>query len=75
MHRGRLQPEVVRALHLKAVYPDVQLAVVIGGVGVPGDDRGLVDVRAAVTGVQPEQRQQFEEVDVPADSDLLPGGG
>jgi hypothetical protein len=73
VHRGRLQPEMVRSFYLDPVHADVRRRLPAGGAYVTGDDGGLVDVRAAVARVQPEQRQQLEQVDVLADGDFLPG--
>jgi hypothetical protein len=72
MRRPGLDHEMVGPLDLKPVDADVLLAEVLRVGGIPGDDGGLVEVGPAVMGVEPEDRQQLEQVDVPRHRDLLP---
>ncbi|GAA1850544.1 hypothetical protein GCM10009772_29690 [Pseudonocardia alni subsp. carboxydivorans] len=69
MLRDGLQTERARPLDLHPVDAQVLLAEGLRVVGVAADDGGLVDVEAAVAGVDAEQRQQREQVD------RLPGDG
>ena len=74
MHRHRLQAELTLALHFHTVNPDVLLAEVFGVERIAGDNARFIEIKAPVTVVQAEQRQNVEQVDVfPVHRVLRPG--
>ncbi len=72
---NRLNADAVGTLHHQPVDADILDIVIVPVVGIARDDAGLVDVEAAVSTIEPEQREQIEKVDVLFDADLLPGCG
>lgn len=74
VHGDRLEGEAVAADDLDAVRADVLLAEVVRVARIAGDHGGLVEVEAAVAVVEPEQREDLEQVDVGALLGVLPPG-
>jgi hypothetical protein len=72
VRREGLDAEPVLVLDLDPVDADVLFAEVVRVVRVPADDGGLVDVGADVVAVEPEQRQQLEQVDAAPPAAALP---
>jgi len=73
VHRDRLDPEPILALHLQPVDAHGLQVLVVPVVRVAADDAGLVDEEAAVAAVEAEHGHQLEQVHVLVDHHSLPG--
>ena len=73
VHRNRLYPQPILALHLQPVSPDGLHVIIVPVVRVAADDACLIDIKAAVAAVETEERHQVVEVHVFVDDHFLPG--
>ena len=73
VHRDRLYPQPILALHLQPVSPNGLHVLIVPVVRVAADDACLVDIKAAVAAVETEERHQVVEVHVFVDDHFLPG--
>jgi hypothetical protein len=69
-----LNGEFAAPLHLQAINADILDIVVVPVVGVAADYACFVKEEASIAAVEPEQRYQVEQIDVPVNNHLLPRG-